>query len=918
MLAEGVTKGLTASAVVTLAEFRHCLLQVFPAAERPQLLGLAVGVAPRDSKSLALALLGKAWAQQHRKRFAAIWVPEDANEAEGFQWFTQLGRLGLVVEKAAVAIHGHQWSSARSDSLSVCSSPERHVQVRKMPVLNACKGTKDAERLHAKPETDEPGRAHPAQATAASVRGQTPSAAFAGRLPALDECSEQGASRKLPRGALWERRQQRLRILCAEALERDLGLVALGHCLDDQVSILVHRMRHGGFLDGLSALAPAQDPVDLPLRVPRIVRPFWHLSEFRLVETCRAAGLVEATGRGDTAVVAVYNASGLRAARSKETSGPSRVGSPESTRPISAETFADPAIEMFRARNAASNEPVSTTTDNCCASQGRPEATSIKPTTSSPSDVQRSPVAALMGTACSAPAPVNIEPIENARTKGAAVALSGSSRQVVAAAPAAAHPASESSVQDEHATASRHVYLAPVIKALRKHEQLLDEEADQLLLQCVEFSSPLGYLVIRPAKLAEHALTKAVGLRALLRILQYVGAHQRANRTEALERLYEDITAPATKMSGRTLMGCLLKPQNSLNRIGAFLHKVRWRQSTAGIPDQLGALQADQTFYLKQAADAHEGKDPSLQYWHEACGTHSDLAGEAGDAEHPSDVLGTATHASTPAALRKHRGRAEKSHMNARVREQHDQSRCRFVTNAADASDPASNNKLGWYPRFVVCREPASSAGRSYEWMPLGRCILWDRRFIIRIERHEASHSGTTRGKSSPQTPPDVLTGFEGSFSVEKKKQADVCEVYSLATEALRTTISTSTTGGWGAADQVGNLAPAALPPASERGKHWFRVRQMTLHDWTQVTAWRPRLKWTFVPYVCRLALPVFDDGRNLIAVPHFGFNRRPDLRFTVLFATANRTLPPELDRTVGQGIGAESLLVDENPGHGF
>jgi hypothetical protein len=121
MLAEGVTKGLTASAVVTLAEFRHCLLQVFPAAERPQLLGLAVGVAPRDSKSLALALLGKAWAQQHGKRFAAIWVPEDANEAEGFQWFTQLGRLGLVVEKAAVAIHGHQWSNARSDSLSVCS-----------------------------------------------------------------------------------------------------------------------------------------------------------------------------------------------------------------------------------------------------------------------------------------------------------------------------------------------------------------------------------------------------------------------------------------------------------------------------------------------------------------------------------------------------------------------------------------------------------------------------------------------------------------------------------------------------------------------------------------------------------------------------------------------------------------------------
>jgi hypothetical protein len=895
MLLDEASKGLPAIAntALTVPVFRRLLLAVFPAAEHRSLRGILVGIAPGDWRSLALALLSSAWAQQQHKRFAAVWVPDRPDLDTQSPWIHQLRQLGLSVDISTFGTQDEQPSSQTTTT----SQGARHYAVQTHEDTRC----RPEQRYRWASEHSPAGHGiAPSSWPSTTTLGDQTEGMLA--QPNATAYHHRAHRRKLSRSVLTETRFRRLRLLCAEALQRDLDLVALGHCLDDEISILVHRIQHGGFLDGLSALAPASAPNDSPLQLPRVLRPFWQIPLAPLQETCRVALMKVAREPLMLSPCSTSLPQPVPALHPKDTRKPMERDSFERDVPKDSNLLRD-SSGACRASTFPSGDRHQST-----GSGWKPIVTSLVPPTTSAytaaaprTERERTDSQAMAASRSSkhAEAPRCAEQLQQLEMEPAECPTAGPSPQISAAL-------------DGQALVDSQLYLAPVLKVLRQHEDLLDEEADQVLRKSIEFSSPLGYVVLRPANLTKHALTKEVGLRALLRILQYVGGLARTSRTEALERLYEDITAPATSLSGRTLMGCLLKPQNSLNRIGAFLHQVRWRRARDKSADPLNALQADQEFYLKQAAevlrpadreqpfgrasrqvtaretpcvDAGKGPDAKSQLYQAQARDHLD-AGNVGDQP----------------------GRSGTSRSRDLEQPQHQQQRT--TQRLSTAADP----KIGWYPRFIICREPASNTGRPSAWIPVNQSVLWDRRFLLRIETQPDATSSPVPS-TTHQAVSNPTRGLEAKHRGQLLNQQSAEQ---LVKEALcrgthQNGVPRQQSSLVGSASMSLAQAP---PPMEERGKSWFRVRQMTLHDWTRLTAWRSQLKWTFVPYVCRLGLPVFDDAHGLVAMPHFGYNSRPDLRFTVLFTPVNRTLPPDLDRSVLPTSLEEYFAPADEPEH--
>ncbi|KAK4529544.1 hypothetical protein CCYA_CCYA01G0401 [Cyanidiococcus yangmingshanensis] len=884
-----------AKAALTLPEFRQRLLGAFPASEHPQLRGLLVGVAPNDWRSMALALLGREWTQQRRMHFAAVWVP-DSDELDTHEWFDRLGQLGIAVQTAAcLAREVRQAFGTTTEARAAADrrSPESPNAIRGPQAVTSA--SEQNHQMDIDVWHTNPGDRVSASSITTSRRDSSE------RVVLRTSSTEPGYRNHLQksfRSVRFETRHRRLRILCREALQRELDLVALGHCLDDEVSILVHRMQHGGFLDGLSALAPSSGPVDSPLRLPRVVRPFWQVPLARLVETCRVSLMNksgDALGLLDSGAISPETASSAH---------PSDLD-------IAAQKHLKIGNDFRDAVSRKSDQPGNT--QSLSGEDVPTRTTDSRLWRESPTTVMDSAVASRSANADSL-VDTNLirgqshSQLRSKASNGIETPLVQTSSDVDQDVMESARCIPAGSAPDYGTLADNYLYLAPVIWALRRHEELLDQEADQLLRQCVEFSSPLGYVVLRPANLAKCALTKEVGLRALLRVLQYVGGRPRTSRTEALERLYDDVTAPMTSMTGHTLMGCLLKPQNSLNRIGAFLHQVRWRQATAGSADLSDALRADQEFYLRQASEAHKPQDPKLESWRKARhavpsqSSKAQVRQDAG-AKHlkkDSSVL-DGLHAGAeqeqrdlPAVNRSLNNGTTTKHR------QRDLSTDKKKDSKPERTQP--DPKLGWYPRFVICREPASSSGRPFAWIPVGRSVLWDHRFLIRIDPENPSKATAT---SAPSVlPTKAAYSEQGMESTHSKERLDAQQVLDMVKETLYNSPRSETNSPLQAS--LLNCSPGVVPAPQKGDKNWFRVRQMTLHDWARLTAWRHRLKWTFVPYVCRLGLPVFDDVDGLVAMPHFGYNTRPDVRFTVVYAPVNRTLPFELDRSHVRDVADE------------
>ncbi|KAK4537746.1 hypothetical protein CDCA_CDCA14G3771 [Cyanidium caldarium] len=416
------------------------------------------------------------------------------------------------------------------------------------------------------------------------------------------------------------------------------------------------------------------------------------------------------------------------------------------------------------------------------------------------------------------------------------------------------------------------LFLPPLRLAAAQSDAAYDE-TEQALHRCIEFSSQLGYVVLRRRALAEASLTPDVGVRALQQVLTYVGGRMRNARNEALERIYEHLVDGERAPASATLMGCLIKPLSSLDRIGAFLHRARRRMHPPTAEHEQLIAEIERPFEggrrapLSSPSQRSAGVASRRRRFRPASGVLTD-GGEDRSAfavEHLEDegIGETAAPLSETLPL-------------------------------PPPSPSPLPSTFQTYPRVIICRTPPAARGGVGTMVPVEQCVQWDRRFLVYIERLPAASfapASSAKGDAASVAPPPQPLRFNPE------------RLYRMMCEALQYNVIEC-----GRFPSKVAASTALHPSPSDDFRDWFRVRQLCPHDWTQLTAWQRRLKWTAVPYVCRFGLPAFEDRSGLVAVPHFGYNRRSDLRFHVFFAPVNRTMPVGLDRCSTYG-GMDHIL---------
>ena len=415
------------------------------------------------------------------------------------------------------------------------------------------------------------------------------------------------------------------------------------------------------------------------------------------------------------------------------------------------------------------------------------------------------------------------------------------------------------------------LFLPPLGLAAAQSDAAYDE-TEQALHRCIEFSSQLGYVVLRRQALAEASLTPDVGARALQQVLTYVGGRMRNARNEALERIYEHLVDGERPPASATLMGCLIKPLSSLNRIGAFLHRARRRMHPPGAEHEQLIAEIERPFESGRRAPL---SSPGQRG-----------AGVASRRPRFRPASGVLTD-----------GGDDRSAFAAENLEDEGIGETAAPLSETSSSPPPPPPRLcsfQAYPRVIICRTPPAARGGVGTMVPVEQCVQWDRRFLVYIERlptaSPAPTSSAEGDAASVACPPQPLR-----FNPERlyRMMCEALQYNAIECGRFPSNVAAST---------------ALHPTPGDDFRDWFRVRQLCPHDWTRLTAWQRRLKWTAVPYVCRFGLPAFEDRSGLVAVPHFGYNRRSDLRFHVFFAPVNRTMPVELDRCSTYG-GMDRIL---------
>eukprot|EP00166_Cyanidium_caldarium_P000340 ctg_1128.g458 len=135
------------------------------------------------------------------------------------------------------------------------------------------------------------------------------------------------------------------------------------------------------------------------------------------------------------------------------------------------------------------------------------------------------------------------------------------------------------------------------------------------------------------------------------------------------------------------------------------------------------------------------------------------------------------------------------------------------------------------YPRVIICRTPPAARGGVGTMVPVEQCVQWDRRFLVYIERLPAASfapASSAKGDAASVAPPPQPLRFNPE------------RLYRMMCEALQYNVIEC-----GRFPSKVAASTALHPSPSDDFRDWFRVRQLCPHDWTQLTAWQRRLKWT-------------------------------------------------------------------------